>query len=94
MGYSRIKQSNRRFKMPEYTLLATCDRCGKQVSSNFKSGDNLIIDVVGLKYNDYVQQAGCNERGAYLCPECHKLAQNMRDRHYKERKEFCLAITS
>jgi len=76
--------------MPEYTLLATCDRCNKQVVSNTRNGGRLIIDVVGLKYNDYVQQTGCNGSGAYLCLGCHELAEEMRMRHCKERKEFCL----
>jgi hypothetical protein len=80
--------------MPEYTLLSTCDRCKKQVMSNPKNVSSPLINVTGLKYNNYVHPANCGGSGAYLCHECDELAEEMRMRHYKERKEFCLAITS
>lgn len=72
--------------MPEYTLLATCDRCKKQVVSNPKTDAAIVSSASGLMYNEYVHQK--DGTTAYLCPECHKLAQNMRDRHYKERQDF------
>jgi hypothetical protein len=80
--------------MPDYTLLATCDRCKKQVISNPKNGSSPLINATGLKYNDYVHPANCGGSGAYLCDECDQLAVALGTRHYKERKEFCLAITS
>ena len=76
--------------MPEFTLLATCDRCKKQVVSNPRNGSSPLINETGLKYNDYVHQENRSGSGAYLCPECHVLAKEMRMRHYKEREEFCV----
>jgi hypothetical protein len=79
--------------MPEYTLLATCDRCKKQVVSNPGNGSIQVIDATGLQYHGYVHQAHCSSRGAYLCPECHGIAEEMKERHDREREEFCLALT-
>jgi rRNA maturation protein Nop10 len=76
-------------KMPKYTLLATCDRCGEQVPSHPENGSSPLINATGLKYNDYVHPANCNGSGAYLCNECARLAEELRMKHYAERKEFC-----
>jgi hypothetical protein len=75
--------------MPKYTLLAACDRCGEQVVSNPNNGNSCLMNASGLKYNSYVHPARCSSGGAYLCQECYRLAEEMRTRHYKERKEFC-----
>jgi hypothetical protein len=76
--------------MPEYTLLATCDRCKKQVVSNPKNEQDRVIAATGLRYHDYVYRSD-SVSGAYLCPDCHQLASEMRVRHYEERKVFCTA---
>jgi hypothetical protein len=75
--------------MPEYTLLATCDRCRKQVVSNPGNGNAHLTNASGLEYNSYVHPAHCSSSGSYLCPECSKLAKEMRERHDREREEFC-----
>jgi hypothetical protein len=76
-------------KMPQYTLLSTCERCGEQVVNKTDIGNAHIYHVSGLAYNSYVFPIGCSSNGAYLCLECHKQALEMEARHKKERREFC-----